>query len=142
MDLIQLWEDHTFLSDLISEFRHQNQGSPTLKFDPIYSDIFSQHPELSFLLRARLLCSESFRLWSLLCLCDRTLDIFRPFLSFRQIIHFPLPRGDSPLDCLGDPLRARTLYFERQDTAEELVLLWIRRAKEVIQGTSDYKIDR
>ncbi|KAJ6578683.1 hypothetical protein DFH09DRAFT_1077614 [Mycena vulgaris] len=41
-----------------------------------------------------------------------------------------------------DSLRAADLYCDPRDTAEEVVFLWIRRAKEVLSGDSDFVLSR
>jgi hypothetical protein len=88
-------------------------------------------------MRARQL---GFTVDNILCLCGLTYTVFRPFLKCPEIMQtlFDFPLGDSPLDFLWDYRRTRALYGDLQDTKEELLLLWIGRAKEVLRGTSDF----
>ncbi|KAJ6537617.1 hypothetical protein B0H19DRAFT_1038001 [Mycena capillaripes] len=57
-------------------------------------------------------------------------------------IYLPFTEGDSPLDFLADPLRAGSLYCNPQDTAEEIALCWISRAKDILCGRSDFWLDK
>lgn len=61
-----------------------------------------------------------------------TYKVLQPFLVLRESLNFPFPRGDSPIDFLSAPSRAGRLYVDLSWTAEELVLLWIRRAKDFV----------
>lgn len=139
-DVVQLWQDHYFISNLVSHLKlSQNARSPTFKFDPIYADVLSSHPRLLFALSVFISCvwaGDHFdRLSFALELSDLSYKVFGPFLSFRGILEFPFPEGDSPVDFLVDPRRARDLYFNRANVSETLVLLWIHRAKEVLTGS-------
>ncbi|KAJ7926419.1 hypothetical protein B0H13DRAFT_2653849 [Mycena leptocephala] len=135
-DLLQIWEDHRFICDLVSHLdARETPGSPTFKFDAIYAEIFAKHNELLLVLRM-----YGFSDWNLsliLELCGGTYAIFRPFLQFRQLLDFPLPKGDSPLDFLYDRRRAGELDWNLGHPAEELVVRWISRAKGFIERGED-----
>ncbi|KAJ7702133.1 hypothetical protein B0H16DRAFT_742995 [Mycena metata] len=135
-DLIQLWEDHSFISKIVSQLQNPGQhgGSTTSNFS-CYTEMFTQDPDVVFVLRGLLFGSE---LDSILRLSGLTYRIFQPFLEFRRFLDLPFPHGGSPLDFLRDPLGAGELYRDFQDIAEEMVLFWISRAKEVLSGNSDY----
>jgi hypothetical protein len=64
--------------------------------------------------------------------------MFCPFLEFQELfLDFPFHEGDSPTDFLEDPDRAGDLYRDPQDIAEDLVLLWIRCAKNALVWSDD-----
>ncbi|KAJ6568225.1 hypothetical protein DFH09DRAFT_1155031 [Mycena vulgaris] len=128
-DLIQLWEDHQFTSALCDNLYPSNRSLATLKFDSMYMDILSRDPALLIVLRAMTIRGSGTDniIDSLGC----TYQVFRPLLVFRELT-FPFSNGDSPIDFLADPQRAGDLYAY---SAEEVILAWIRRAKEaVIRG--------
>ncbi|KAJ7805604.1 hypothetical protein B0H14DRAFT_3153380 [Mycena olivaceomarginata] len=60
--------------------------------------------------------------------------VFRPFLQFPELFPLPFPDGDSPLDFLANPQRARRLYSEPSSIAEGLVLRWIGHARRTLAG--------
>jgi hypothetical protein len=139
-DLIRLWEEHSFMSLLESSLMLSKDAGrhATRRFDSIYSEIFFRNPELLSVLRGSKL--GPYRA-DMLRLCGLTYRIFQPFLQFRGLLCFPFPEGDSPLDFLADPRRAGVLYANPADTAEEVLLIWIDRAKYVLSGRSDFRLD-
>ncbi|KAJ7442784.1 hypothetical protein B0H11DRAFT_1932154 [Mycena galericulata] len=127
-DLVQLWEDHRFMCNLHLHVRSSGPGaSPTCKFDSIYAEILSQHADLLFDLKTRIVLGDDSSWISAL---DLTLSVFKPFLV---ITHWdlPFPHGDSPLDFLQDSWRAG----DPDDVAEEVRLIWIHRTKELLLGS-------
>jgi hypothetical protein len=99
----------------------------------MYAETFSAHPELLFVLKTQVVRPRT--LSTVLRLLNAQLyDVFKPCLAFSDSIRLPFPSGDSPIDFLADPKRAGQLYSDPQDISETLVLLWIRRTKEIILG--------
>ncbi|KAJ7501129.1 hypothetical protein B0H11DRAFT_754999 [Mycena galericulata] len=143
LDLIRLWEEHSFISALASEVNSlTKQGSPTFKNDWIYRTVLARHSDLLFVLRSLLVTAgHLITIRDILDLFGLTYRIFQPFIQFREFLDFPLPEGDSPLDFLSDPHRAAGLYREPHDIAEEAVILYIYRTKEVLLGTSDIDLE-
>ncbi|KAJ7722065.1 hypothetical protein DFH07DRAFT_294224 [Mycena maculata] len=147
-ELIQLWEDHSFIDEFISNLRdprHLSDQPPTFQFDWIYQEIFGQHPTVLAVLRILTIRDDldyiyPSHLSKILRLHCLTFRIFQPFAQFRQILQFPFPEGDLPLDFLTDPVRAGVLYRNPDDIAEEFLLLWIHQAKEVLEGQSDFQL--
>ncbi|KAJ7325930.1 hypothetical protein DFH08DRAFT_817005 [Mycena albidolilacea] len=105
---------------------------PTLQFDLIYAEILSGYPDLLFVLVVQRLVPLGFNLWLLLNLLGLSYKVFQPFIGCRELSEFPFPHGDSPLDFIADPHRARNLYLDPANVAEELVLLWISRTKKIL----------
>jgi hypothetical protein len=133
-DLIQLWEDHRFLSTLKDHLHLSvNRDAPTFKFDSIYTEMLSKHPALLFVLGSLVLgvCWDT-----VLHLLRLSYSVLRPFLQLRKFLEeCSFPEGDSPGDFLADPRRGGQLWNQR-DIAEELVFRWIVYAKEFpIQGS-------
>ncbi|KAJ6530466.1 hypothetical protein DFH09DRAFT_1093512 [Mycena vulgaris] len=99
LDLIELWEDHGFVSRLaemeLTE-RHgqptQNRGAPSLKFDSIYAEPGSVVLEVLGL----------------------TYTVLRPFIEVRELLVLPLPAGDSPVDFLEETV-LRWIVFAKGD---------------------------
>ncbi|KAJ7257047.1 hypothetical protein C8J57DRAFT_1185914 [Mycena rebaudengoi] len=137
-DLIQLWEDHQFISRLAEYLDHSGQTDTrdvaTFKFDPIYATILSNHPNLVLVLTGRVLGLELHDILEVLGLSD---NVLRPFLEIRELLESPLAHEDyeySPVSFLADPSRSGGLMNE-QDAAEELVLRWtVFEKKYLIRG--------
>ncbi|KAJ7744728.1 hypothetical protein DFH07DRAFT_21458 [Mycena maculata] len=143
-DLIQLWEDHSFIFKFIqnlTSLSHLSNQHPTFQFDWIYQEIFTRHPDTLLVLRNIMLDYPIFlNFGHILELYGMTYRIFEPFARFQQFLQFPFPEGDSPLDFLMDPIRAGVLYRNPEDIAEDFILLWIYRAKELLEGQSDFPL--
>ncbi|KAJ7153112.1 hypothetical protein C8R43DRAFT_1106842 [Mycena crocata] len=133
LDLIRLWDEHNFVAILCDNARMSRnpKSPPTLKFDSIYAEILSQHPDLLLILRTGLVQGL---VWfdSTLSLLGWTYRIFGPLLAFRDVLVLPFPEGDSPIDFLADPRRAGDLYAKPQVIIEELILLWLRGSKQFL----------
>jgi hypothetical protein len=131
LDLIQLWENHQFISNLTWHMTLTNCAAcPTFEFDPIYSEILSHSPELLFVLKTQIISPRT--LWIVLERCGLPFNfkIFQPFVRIRGLIELPFPEGDSPVDFLNDPRRARHLYSDPQDIADAFMGLWIPHCKQ------------
>ncbi|KAJ7729846.1 hypothetical protein DFH07DRAFT_781815 [Mycena maculata] len=136
-DLIQLWEDHSFVATFtrsLLDSMPNSEHRPSFNFDWIYQEIFTGHPNVLLVLRPLMPSDDptSRDLKRILDLYGMTYRIFQPFARFRQFIQFPFPEGDSPLDFLADPGRAGVLYCNPGDLVEDYMLLWTHRAKEVL----------
>jgi hypothetical protein len=113
----------------------ENPSAATFKYDTIYTELFSRHPELRFISQCQIVApAVGLDIDHHLPLFGWTRTVFRPFLKFPELFPLPFPNGDSPLDFLADPRRARRLYSEPSCIAEELVLRWIGRARRVLAG--------
>ncbi|KAJ7446331.1 hypothetical protein FB451DRAFT_1412359 [Mycena latifolia] len=134
-DLIQLREDHTFISVLSHDLQLSRQPRPTFQFDSLYTYFFTRHPEVLFVLRTQIVLPCE--LFSVLRFLGWTFNVFRPLLEFRHVFRSSFPTGDSPVDFLENPGRAGALYCDPQDIVEKLLLLWIWRVK-VFLGGSDF----
>ncbi|KAJ6533412.1 hypothetical protein DFH09DRAFT_1284421 [Mycena vulgaris] len=133
-DLIQLWEDHQFISRLTFSLKpSQDRSSPTFQFDSIYCDLLSRHPVTLFVVKTQIVAPNDLPTVLRFLGPGYTYRVFQPFLEFRDL-ELPFPAGDSPADFLSDPLRAMELYSSPEDIAEALVLLGIRRTKQVLSG--------
>ncbi|KAJ7473197.1 hypothetical protein FB451DRAFT_290065 [Mycena latifolia] len=138
VDLIQLWEDHGFISSLCFNLKQTtNKTSPTCKFDATYRKILCRHPDLVFFLKSKIVKPDrmanivEFEFLGPQC----NYRILQPFLQIRGLLEFPFPAGDSPLDFLNDPCRAGDLYSDPRDIREDTILLWIKYAKHcLIEG--------
>ncbi|KAJ7501137.1 hypothetical protein B0H11DRAFT_1993769 [Mycena galericulata] len=141
LDLISLWEEHSFISALASEVNSlKKEEPPTFKYDWIYRTVLARHSDLLSVLRFLLVINDVITTY-LLELFGLTYQVLQPFLQFREFLDFPFPKGDSPLNFLSDPRRAAGLYRDNHDIAEEAMMLYISRAKEVLLGTSDIILD-
>jgi hypothetical protein len=135
-DLGQLWDDLRAIARLclwlcVSE----DPSAATFKYDAIYTELFSRHPELCLVLQCQVVAPAiGLNLNYHLPLFGWTGIVFRPFLKFPGLFLSPFPDGDSPLDFLADPQRAGRLYSEPSSIAEELVLRWIGRARRTLAG--------
>ncbi|KAJ7098987.1 hypothetical protein C8R44DRAFT_947710 [Mycena epipterygia] len=134
-DLIQLWEAHQYIFNLMQHLRlRSNLSTPTFRFDAIYTEIFSNHPDLLFVMQTMILLPlhpyQTF--WILGPTWNK--QVFLPFHEFRDQLELPFPDGDSPLDFLSDYRRAGHIYSDPTNTAEELVLLWIYCGKELLSS--------
>jgi hypothetical protein len=141
-DLLQLWTDHRFISRLASHMElSKNRNCPTKKFDTIYMDILSRHPDLLFMIRTQTIqlrfnARRNFR--SIFRRVNCSYRVFCPFLEFRETLHLPFSDGDSPVDFLQDPRRAGDLYCSPHQIAEELVLRWISHAKDALSWSDGW----
>ncbi|KAJ7478130.1 hypothetical protein FB451DRAFT_181933 [Mycena latifolia] len=128
LDLIQLWEDHHWISNFTDSLSLTiNHTRPSYKFDAIYHDILSRYPALLFVLKSQIM--KRYTLLQVMELLQCNHRIFQPFLRLRGLLEFPFPAGDTPLDFLNDPRRAGNLYSDPQDIAEDIILLWIQHVK-------------
>ncbi|KAJ7918281.1 hypothetical protein B0H13DRAFT_2187818, partial [Mycena leptocephala] len=108
-----------------------NNRRATFKYDSIYTEIFSQNPAILLVIQSQIV--DSNLRYDLRCF-GWTFQIFRPFLAFPELLQLGCPEGDSPVDLLADPSRAKHLYSEPCHIAEELVLRWICHAKRTLEG--------
>ncbi|KAJ7874163.1 hypothetical protein B0H14DRAFT_2569345 [Mycena olivaceomarginata] len=137
-DLMQLGEDHRYIFTLVDRLdrsRYPTSLTPTFRFDPIYTEIFTKFPDVLFVIKTLVVTNppfpsleDVFRLVGLTC----NYGVLQPFLRFRGLVQLPFPKGDSPLDFLTDPGRAGDMSADRQDIAQEFVILWIHRFKEFL----------
>ncbi|KAJ6531511.1 hypothetical protein DFH09DRAFT_1409289 [Mycena vulgaris] len=129
-DLVQLWEDLS----TIKIFQYhlsptEEASSATLRYDSIYTEVFSQNPDLCLIAQS--------------CIAVPYMDtahrssffgftraIFRPLLNFP----LPFPAGDSPIDFLADPRRAGELYCDPSSIAVDMMLRWIKGVKQTLAG--------
>lgn len=140
-DLIQFWEEHRYIFTLSQYLRLSKTGcAPTFRFDRIYAEIFSKHPDVLFVTKTLLLWDKNhpnepnsglYQMFELLEL-PWNFRVFQPFLEFREVLALPFPDGDSPVDFLNNPRRAGIMYSDPDIITEELVLRWIHRAKELL----------
>ncbi|KAJ7106297.1 hypothetical protein C8R44DRAFT_327558 [Mycena epipterygia] len=138
-DLIQLWDGYRYIFALIPHLRRsRNRSTPTLRFDAIYTTIFSNHPDV--LLVVQIMILLPLRPYQIFRILGPTWNhhVFLPFHEFRELLELPFPEGDSPLDFLSDLRRAGDIYSDPQNAAEELVLIWISRVKELLIGGGDF----
>ncbi|KAF7357707.1 putative nwd2 protein [Mycena venus] len=143
-DLIQLWQDHQWISNFEWDLRslpNRTSESPEVEFDSIYQEIFSRSTDLLVVMRSKITQPPGGASWIELLGPRHTARIFQPFLDAREHLHLPLvggrtcfPQGDSPVDFLMNPVRAGNLHCDPADIAEDLVLIWIEQAKEFIAG--------
>ncbi|KAJ7237168.1 hypothetical protein C8J57DRAFT_1247413 [Mycena rebaudengoi] len=132
-DLIQLWENHRFIAELVGSPLTTNQAPPTYNFDTTYREILSGNPDLLFLLRLKIIKPD---LTVVLVFLSPQYNrrVFQPFLKFREPLRLCSNLGDLPVKFLGDRHRARNLYLAPQHAFEDLVLLWIRHARKCLVG--------
>jgi hypothetical protein len=133
--LIQLWEDHSFVSKVARE-RSWPKAVPNLEFDGIYRKFFTQHPDLLVVCRALTVYDNEtpivFPL--ILDLYGLTYRVLQPHVRFPE-----LDNSDFGLrEFLADHRRAGVCYRDPQAVAEDTMLRWIHLAKEVIGGRSDF----
>ncbi|KAJ7326445.1 hypothetical protein DFH08DRAFT_885925 [Mycena albidolilacea] len=133
-DLGQLWDDLRAITGLHHYLHVSNPSAATFKYDAIYTELFSRHPELCLISQCLVVDPNAFGISHHLPLFGWTVAVFRPFLQFPELFLLPFPNGDSPLNFLADPRRARWLYSEPSSIAEELVLRWIGRARRTLAG--------
>ncbi|KAJ7736613.1 hypothetical protein B0H14DRAFT_3612122 [Mycena olivaceomarginata] len=134
-DLIQLWEDHSFVSKVARE-RSWPKAVPNLEFDGIYRKFFTQHPDLLVVCRALTVYDNDtpivFPL--ILDLYGLTYRVLQPHVRFPE-----LDNSDFGLrEFLADHRRAGVCYRDPQAVAEDTMRRWIHLAKEVIGGRSDF----
>jgi hypothetical protein len=135
-DLVQLWDDLRAVAGLC-ECLHVSwfPSAATFKYDAIYTELFSRHPELRLISQCQVVAPAiDLDISPHLSLFGFTGTVFHPFLKFPELFPLPFPNGDSPLDFLADPRRAGRLYSEPSYIAEELVLCWIGRARRALAG--------
>jgi hypothetical protein len=154
-DLIQLWDDRTWIADLtfqLSGCTEFERIRPAFKFDSIYATIFSEYPNVLLFVRALILNRripwqsprKSVRaikyplppspLWDILHLSFSTL---KPFLVLRDIGYSCSQGGDSPLDFLEDPDRAGSFYSPPEQILEQWMLFWVRFAKQPLDSSGE-----
>jgi hypothetical protein len=127
-----LWEEHQYISTLSWQLTlSDTPSSPTFKFDPLYSDIFSRHPELTFVLKSQTMVLYN-DLSDVLEILGYSYRIFQPFVGVSELLD--IPYGDSPVDFLNDRARAGELYSSPQDIAEPLVLAVVNHIQEILFG--------
>jgi hypothetical protein len=149
LDLIQLWEDHRFISALTQRITLTDYAtSPTFKFDSIYSEILSHSPELLFVLKTETV--DPGMPWTVLESCGLSFN-YKIFQAFVGVCGLPeidynigqpfarvrglFPDGDSPVDLLNNPHRAGNLYSDPRDIADTFMRLWIPQLKqELLEG--------
>ncbi|KAJ7098977.1 hypothetical protein C8R44DRAFT_811006 [Mycena epipterygia] len=134
-DLIQVWEEHQYIFDLTADLKlSRNRSTPTFRFDAIYTEIFSNHHDLLFVVQTMILLPLD--PWQTLRILGPTWNeqVFLPFHDFRDQLALPFPEGDSPLDFLSDYRRAGHIYSDPRNAAGELVLLWIHCIKEMLSS--------
>ncbi|KAJ7264174.1 hypothetical protein C8J57DRAFT_1331989 [Mycena rebaudengoi] len=127
-DLIQLWEDHWCIAELVDCPLTTNQAPPTYNFDPVYREILSGNLNLLFLLRLKIIIPNLTVV--LVFLGPRyNPQVFQPVLKIHKSLRLCSNLGDLPVKFLADPRRARNLYLAPQDIFEDLVLLCIRNTR-------------
>lgn len=67
-----------------------------------------------------------------------TWSVLKPFSAFRELLDLPFPHEDTPLDFLNDPRRSGALYSSAENTAEQVVLIWVLEVKRLLVGTDFY----
>ncbi|KAJ7928706.1 hypothetical protein B0H13DRAFT_1860282 [Mycena leptocephala] len=67
-------------------------------------------------------------------------ELLRPFVALRELLDYPFPDGDSPLDFIADPRRAGELFLDSEAAPEELTLCWISRVKH-LSSEDDFPLD-
>jgi hypothetical protein len=97
--------------------------SPIFQFDSIYSVIFSDSPELLFVLKTQIIRPGSLEI--VLDSLPLNYKIFQPFFGVLGLVNLPFNDGDSPVDFLTDPRRAGNLYSDPHDIADAFMRLWI-----------------
>ncbi|KAJ7020953.1 hypothetical protein C8F04DRAFT_1142148 [Mycena alexandri] len=133
MDLVEVWEGHQFLADFVKHLKlSRDKSSPTFKFDSLYREILSSHPELMFILTAMLLWPDLVSDYHILRVRGLTYGAFKPFIHFRGQLEVPFPEGDSPLDFVADPNRVLGLGLDLGAVANHLVLQWIHRTRKLL----------
>ncbi|KAJ7035378.1 hypothetical protein C8F04DRAFT_1098243 [Mycena alexandri] len=133
MDLVEVWEGHQFLANFVEHLKlSRDKSSPTFKFDSLYREILSSHPELMFILTAMLLWPGFASHYDILRVRGLTHGAFKPFIHFRGQLELPFPEGDSPLDFVADPNRVLGLGLDLGAVANDLVLQWIHRTRKLL----------
>jgi hypothetical protein len=135
-DLGQLWDDLRAVAKLRKCLHvSKDPSTATFKYDTIYTELFTRHPELCLVSQCRVVAPELYvDIDYHLSLFGWTGTVLCPFLKFPELFLLPFSNGDSPLDFLADPRRAGRLYSEPSYIAEELVLRWIGRARRALAG--------
>ncbi|KAJ7117046.1 hypothetical protein C8R44DRAFT_203422 [Mycena epipterygia] len=134
-DLIQFWEGHQYVFDLMSHLRlSTNRSMPTFRFDTLYTEIFSNHPDVLFVMQTMILLPLNWHYIFRILGPTWNHQVFLPFHEFRDQLGLRFPDGDSPLDFLSDYRRAGHIYSDPRNATKELVLLWIYRVKELLSS--------
>ncbi|KAJ6527352.1 hypothetical protein DFH09DRAFT_1371431 [Mycena vulgaris] len=129
-DLVQLWEDLSTIENLSYHLRPTEEASSaTLRYDSIYTEVFSQNPDLCLIIQGCIAVPDMGITYHS-SFFGLTPAIFRPFLNFP----LPFPAGDSPIDFLADPRRAGELYCEPGSIAIDMMLRCIKRVKQTLAG--------
>ncbi|KAJ7326413.1 hypothetical protein DFH08DRAFT_885794 [Mycena albidolilacea] len=112
-DLVQLWDDLRAVAELQNNLHvSKDPSTATFKYDAIYTELFSRHPELCLILQCEIVTSEDhLYIYHHLPLFGWTGAVYHPFLKFPELFPLPFPDRDSPLDFLADPQRAGRLYL-------------------------------
>ncbi|KAJ6531523.1 hypothetical protein DFH09DRAFT_139072 [Mycena vulgaris] len=129
-DLDQLWEDLSTIKNFIYHLSHTIEArSVTLRYDSIYTEVFSQNPDLCLIAQWRIAVPDMDITYHS-SFFGLTPAIFRPLLNFP----LPFPAGGSPIDFLANPRRAGELYCEPGSIAIDMMLRWIKRVKQTLAG--------
>ncbi|KAJ6551007.1 hypothetical protein DFH09DRAFT_603728 [Mycena vulgaris] len=129
-DLVQLWEDLSTMKNLHHYLSPTEEASSaTLRYDSIYTEVFSQNPDLCRIAQSYIAVPDM-EITYHSSFFGLTRAIFRPFLNFP----LPFPAGDSPIDFLADPRRAGKLYCDPGSIAIDMMLRWIKRVKQTLAG--------
>ncbi|KAJ7893688.1 hypothetical protein B0H14DRAFT_2559672 [Mycena olivaceomarginata] len=113
-DLMQLGEDHRYIFTLVDRLdrsRYPTSLTPTFRFDPIYTEIFTKFPDVLFVIKTLVVTNP-------------------PFPSLEDV--FRLVGLTCNYGVLQPFLRAGDMSADRQDIAQEFVILWIHRFKEFL----------
>jgi hypothetical protein len=134
--LVQLWDDLRAVARLRDHLHvSKDPSAATFKYDAIYTELFSRHPELRLISQCQVVVpAVGLDIYYHLPLFGWTGTVFRPFLKFPELFPLPFPYGDSPLDFFADPRRSGRLYSEPSYIAEELMLHWIGHTRRVLAG--------
>ncbi|KAJ7132387.1 hypothetical protein C8R44DRAFT_978009 [Mycena epipterygia] len=142
-DLSKTLTDSDFIRRFLSDLKPRSErlaSHPTCRLDSIYMDIFSANPLLLHVLHIQLIDGPVLLGFNVLAL-GCTYTVFRPLCVFDGLINGSFPEGESPLDFLSDPRRARNLYEEQRLTAEKVIIRWIRLVKQFLAGDDFYRYD-
>jgi hypothetical protein len=138
MDLTQLWDDHNWITDLVLPlWRPQfcERISPSFRFDSIYAEILSHHPDALLLARVLMLYGHMlqkilFPVFALLDVLNPSFSTLKPFLVLRTVGYCNREDGDSLANFLLDARRAKGLYACREEIIEQWMLHWVDFAKQ------------
>ncbi|KAJ7289454.1 hypothetical protein C8J57DRAFT_1459451 [Mycena rebaudengoi] len=136
-DLKHTWTESVFIAELFENLKPNTNSAahPSCRFDHIYKDILSTHPQLLEVLRLSLIRPAFLFISWELGFFGCTREVFRPLCTFSELlVDSSFPEGDSPLDFLSDLQRAGPLYEDSHNIAEMVVIRWIRSVKALISG--------